>query len=95
MSRCDSAAMVPKTREDFPEPETPVKTVKPALGNVERDIGEIVLPGAAYLDQVVTVRGGCFPVARPSPGLPVPMCAATPLLSLRCKEFGRGRYFMP
>ena len=26
-SRCDSAAMVPKTSEDLPDPETPVKTV--------------------------------------------------------------------
>lgn len=30
--RCDSAAMVPKTSEDFPEPETPVKTVRRRLG---------------------------------------------------------------
>lgn len=32
ISRCDSAAMVPKTREDLPEPETPVKTVSRRLG---------------------------------------------------------------
>ncbi|SCF08216.1 hypothetical protein GA0070558_1269 [Micromonospora haikouensis] len=30
--RCDSAAMVPNTSEDFPEPETPVKTVRRRLG---------------------------------------------------------------
>ncbi len=30
--RCDSAAMVPKTREDLPEPDTPVKTVSRRLG---------------------------------------------------------------
>ncbi len=30
--RWDSAAMVPKTREDFPEPDTPVKTVRRRLG---------------------------------------------------------------
>src|SRR5690606_4477252 len=32
MSRCDSAAIVPKTRLDFPEPETPVKTVRRRFG---------------------------------------------------------------
>ena len=30
--RCDSAAMVPKTRDDLPEPETPVNTVSRRLG---------------------------------------------------------------
>jgi hypothetical protein len=32
MSRCDSAAMVPKTSEDLPDPETPVKTVIARFG---------------------------------------------------------------
>src|SRR5690606_7766059 len=32
MSRCDSAAIVPNTRELFPEPETPVNTVRRRLG---------------------------------------------------------------
>ncbi|GAA1453837.1 hypothetical protein GCM10009618_16740 [Nesterenkonia lacusekhoensis] len=32
MSRRDSAATVPKTSEDLPEPETPVKTVSRRLG---------------------------------------------------------------
>ena len=32
MSRCDSAAMVPKTSELLPEPETPVSTVSRRLG---------------------------------------------------------------
>lgn len=32
ISRCDSAAIVPKTSEDFPDPETPVKTVIFRLG---------------------------------------------------------------
>src|ERR1700730_16817315 len=32
MSRCDSAAMVSKTRELLPEPETPVNTVRRRLG---------------------------------------------------------------
>jgi hypothetical protein len=32
ISRCDSAAMVPKTSELLPEPETPVKTVRRRLG---------------------------------------------------------------
>src|SRR5690348_4002604 len=32
MSRCDSAAMVPNTSDDLPEPETPVKTVSRRLG---------------------------------------------------------------
>lgn len=32
MSRWDSAAIVPKTSEDFPEPDTPVKTVSRRLG---------------------------------------------------------------
>ncbi len=32
ISRCDSAAMVPNTREDLPDPETPVKTVSLRLG---------------------------------------------------------------
>src|SRR3954470_19187567 len=32
ISRCDSAAMVPKTSELLPEPETPVNTVRRRLG---------------------------------------------------------------
>jgi hypothetical protein len=32
MSRCDSAAMVPKTSELLPDPETPVNTVSRRLG---------------------------------------------------------------
>jgi hypothetical protein len=32
MSRCDSAAIVPNTSEDLPEPETPVNTVSLRLG---------------------------------------------------------------
>src|SRR6476661_3803958 len=32
MSRCDSAAMVPKTSDDLPDPETPVNTVTRRLG---------------------------------------------------------------
>src|SRR4051795_12637295 len=32
MSRCDSAAMVPKTSELLPDPETPVNTVNRRLG---------------------------------------------------------------
>jgi len=32
ISRCDSAAIVPNTSEDFPEPETPVKTVIARFG---------------------------------------------------------------
>src|SRR4051812_39574218 len=33
MSRCDSAAIVSKTSELFPEPETPVNTVSRRLGS--------------------------------------------------------------
>src|SRR5205814_2344876 len=33
MSRCDSAAMVPKTSELLPEPETPVNTVSRRFGS--------------------------------------------------------------
>src|SRR5699024_8488947 len=33
MSLCDSAAIVPNTRELFPEPDTPVKTVSRRLGS--------------------------------------------------------------
>src|SRR5688572_4961298 len=33
MSRCDSAAMVPKTSDDLPDPETPVNTVSRRLGS--------------------------------------------------------------
>ena len=32
MSRCDSAAIVPKTSDDLPDPETPVKTVIAGFG---------------------------------------------------------------
>ena len=32
ISRCDSAAMVPKTSELLPEPDTPVNTVSRRLG---------------------------------------------------------------
>src|SRR6185436_8493473 len=32
ISRCDSAAMVPKTSDDLPDPDTPVKTVSRRLG---------------------------------------------------------------
>ncbi len=34
MRRCDSAAIVPNTRDDFPDPETPVNTVRRLLGMV-------------------------------------------------------------
>src|SRR5680860_309015 len=37
MSRCDSAAIVPKTREDLPDPETPVNTVSLRLG-IDREM---------------------------------------------------------
>ncbi len=30
--RCDSAAIVPKTSEDLPEPDTPVNTVRRRFG---------------------------------------------------------------
>ena len=33
ISRWDSAAMVPKTSELFPDPETPVNTVRRRLGS--------------------------------------------------------------
>jgi len=32
ISRCDSAAIVPKTNDDLPEPDTPVKTVSLRFG---------------------------------------------------------------
>ena len=32
INRCDSAAIVPNTSEDLPDPETPVKTVRARLG---------------------------------------------------------------
>jgi hypothetical protein len=32
ISRCDSAAIVPNTSEDLPEPETPVNTVIARFG---------------------------------------------------------------
>jgi hypothetical protein len=32
ISRWDSAAMVPNTSDDFPDPETPVNTVRRRLG---------------------------------------------------------------
>src|SRR5262245_31301918 len=32
MRRCDSAAIVPNTSDDLPEPETPVNTVSRGLG---------------------------------------------------------------
>ena len=32
ISRCDSAAMVPNTSDDLPDPETPVNTVSRRLG---------------------------------------------------------------
>ena len=37
ISRWDSAAMVSKTKEDLPEPDTPVKTVSWRLG-IDREI---------------------------------------------------------
>src|SRR5437868_2148640 len=41
ISRCDSAAMVPKTREDLPEPETPVKTVSLRLGRSSETLSRL------------------------------------------------------
>src|ERR671937_1169348 len=38
ISRCDSAAMVAKTRELLPEHETPVKTVSRALGDLHSHV---------------------------------------------------------
>lgn len=45
MSRCDSAAMVSKTREVLPDPDTPVKTVS-ALVDAQVDVLEVVLAGS-------------------------------------------------
>ena len=56
MSRCDSAAMVPKTSELLPEPETPVKTVSRRFGQLDVDVLEVVLPRAVHADQVVARR---------------------------------------
>jgi hypothetical protein len=33
IKRCDSAAMVPNTSDDLPDPETPVNTVRRRLGS--------------------------------------------------------------
>jgi hypothetical protein len=43
ISRCDSAAMVAKTRELLPEHETPVKTVSRALGDLHSHVLQVVL----------------------------------------------------
>lgn len=62
ISRFDSAAMVPKTSEDLPEPETPVKTVRRRLGmSTETDAR---LFSRAPLTSIMswlsaTVRVGC------------------------------------
>ena len=55
MSRCDSAAIAPKTRLDFPEPGHAREHGEPALGHVERDVPQVVDPGAAHADGVVAV----------------------------------------
>jgi hypothetical protein len=55
MRRCDSAAMVSMTRELFPDPETPVKTVRTRFGDVEGEIPQVVLAGSLDADAVVRV----------------------------------------
>ena len=43
-------AMVSKTREDLPEPDTPVKTVIFLLGISQGNILQVVFPGALDFD---------------------------------------------
>ena len=50
MSRCDSAAMVSKTRELLPDPDTPVKTVS-ELVDAQVDVLEVVLAGTSDRDE--------------------------------------------
>jgi hypothetical protein len=51
--RLDSAAIVAKTSELFPDPDTPVKTVSLPLGQLDVDVLEVVLAGTQHADQVV------------------------------------------
>ena len=66
ISRWDSAAMVPKTRDDLPEPETPVNTVSLRFGMSRSMPVEVVLPRAADLDHVVAVGGPTMGAVIPS-----------------------------
>ncbi len=66
MSRCDSAAIVPKTSELLPEPETPVKTVS-------RRFGISTLTSLRLLTRAPCTRitSWLSPVCRTSAGVPV------------------------
>ncbi|GAA3163473.1 hypothetical protein GCM10020001_105270 [Nonomuraea salmonea] len=55
--RCDSAAIVPKTSELLPDPDTPREHRQPALRDLDADVLEVVDAGAVHADEVVGVGG--------------------------------------
>lgn len=55
--RWDSAAMVSNTSEDFPEPETPAKTVRRRLGISTSTFFKVVYVCALNDDRVMGIRG--------------------------------------
>jgi len=60
--RWASVALVSTTNEDFPEPWTPVQILI-LLGNAQRLVRQVVLPGTANLDLCLRheVSWGMFP----------------------------------
>jgi hypothetical protein len=56
--RCDSAAIVLKTSELLPEPDTPGEHRQPALRKFDVDVFEVVHARALHSDQVVVVAVG-------------------------------------
>ena len=53
--RCDSAAIVPKTSELLPEPETPVKTVRRRFGISTLTSLRLLTRAPVHPDQVMAV----------------------------------------
>ena len=68
IKRCDSAAMVPNTKDDLPDPETPVNTVSRRFGSSRRiRMAEVVERRFSqsfprYYDLYVPDGSGPFPL---------------------------------
>src|SRR5919112_4224085 len=83
MSRCDSAAIVLKTRELLPEPETPVKTDS-------RRLGSSTLTSFRLFSRAPCTRIRSWLSATSSAGDCVSVFVAVVIVSLHPLRWGRG-----
>jgi hypothetical protein len=90
MRRCDSAAMAPKTSEDLPDPDTPVKTVSRRLGISSETLARLftLAPRTSITSWLSAVVEACWRWSAGSARIP-----SLRSKGLCCKELDRRRYF--